>query len=242
MFKYEKQYQRVAWRFGLEDIVIPFDKTCFLVTSLLSKQWRSLWTRVPRLEYDVQDLKNRARFERFIVKSLFAHQSHVLKTLCFKVNVCLWNNDIGPWIRTALHHHHCHLRELEIDAFLVHTLLPPELFTCKNTCCLETQMYSDRCCGSTSYNGLSPIPKNYAHWALESLLDFGSLQLLLSSCNFLTDLMVTRESRFYFVELVQNTCGLETRRFKGCDQHFVLSGMSPIPQNSACCTHGELQR
>ncbi|VVB05920.1 unnamed protein product [Arabis nemorensis] len=179
-----------------EDLVLKilsfFSIEHVVMTSLLSRRWRSLWTRVPRLKYNVVELKNHTSFERLIDKSLLAHQSHVLEILCFKVNVWQWNKYIGPWIRTALNHHHCHLRELEIDASIVKTLLPPELFTCKTLVVLKLK--------GIVINVVEPLTTvclpslKTLHIDRSSLFDFESLRLLLSSCNFLTDLVVTRNS------------------------------------------------
>lgn len=103
-----------------------------VATSLMSKRWKSLWTMVPRLKYCTMFRIAQDHSNDFLTSHcLRAHQSHLLESLYFTVDFILWNKDIGPWIRTALHHHHCHLRELEIDACLSKTLLPPELFTCK---------------------------------------------------------------------------------------------------------------
>ncbi|EFH52640.1 F-box family protein [Arabidopsis lyrata subsp. lyrata] len=173
-----------------------------VVTSLLSKEWKSLWTRVPILKYDVRD--HTRFFERFLDKSLLSHQSHVLESLHVKLSVTLWNKDIGPWISTALRHHHCHLRELEIDACIVHTLLPPELFTCETLVVLKLKgIVIDVEAPLTTV--CLPSLKTL-HIDHSSLFDFESLQMLLSSCNFLTDLMVTRESRFFFAEFDVSWC------------------------------------
>ncbi|EOA25540.1 hypothetical protein CARUB_v10018885mg, partial [Capsella rubella] len=172
-----------------------------VVTSLLSKRWKSLWTRVPILKFDVGD---HTRFERFMDKSLSSHQSHVLESLHVKLSVVRWNKDIGPWIRTALDHHHSHLRELEIDACIVHTLLPPELFTCARLVVLKLQGIVIDVKGPLTRVCLPSLKT--LHIDQSSLFDIDSLQMLLSTCNCLTDLMVIRKSGFFFAEYDVSWC------------------------------------
>ncbi|ANM64394.1 FBD, F-box and Leucine Rich Repeat domains containing protein [Arabidopsis thaliana] len=195
-----------------------------VVTSLLSKKWKSLWTRVPILKYDVRD---HTRFERFLDKSLFSHQSHVLESLHVELSVTLWNKDIGPWIRTALHHHHCHLRELEIDACIVHTVLPPELFTCKTLVVLKLKgivIDVEAPLTTVSLPSLKTL-----HIDHSSLFDFGSLQMLLSNCNFITDLMVIRESRFFFAEYDVSWCKtLMALKLEGLKDVISISSSSAV--------------
>ncbi|EOA14397.1 hypothetical protein CARUB_v10027593mg [Capsella rubella] len=101
-----------------------------VLTSLLSKKWKYLWTKVPRLEYNVYHHKDITSFKRFMDKSMLSHKSHVLESIYVKLD---WTRNIGPWIRTVFRHHHRHLREIEIVsvAYLFQLVLPHELFTCK---------------------------------------------------------------------------------------------------------------
>ncbi|CAA7060519.1 unnamed protein product [Microthlaspi erraticum] len=194
-----------------------------VATSLLSKRWKSLWTKVPRLKYDVKD-RTRS-FERFLDKSLLAHQSLLLESLYFTIDFTLWNKDIGPWIRTALHHHHCHLRELEIDASLTRTLLPPELFTCKTLVVLKLD--------GTAIDLVEPLTTvclpslETLHVDSSRLFDSGSLQMLLSSCKFLTDLIIIMGSRFAAAEFNVSWCKtLVSLKLQGLKDVIISNSIS----------------
>ncbi|CAA7060520.1 unnamed protein product [Microthlaspi erraticum] len=163
-----------------------------VATSLLSKRWKSVWTMVPRLKYEVKG--NSYRSERFLDESLFAHQSHFLESISLTIDAY---KDIGPWIRTALHHHHCHLREIKIDAnYIARTKLPPEMFTCKTLVVLKLKgIVMDVVEPLTTV--CLPSLETLHVVSSSRLFDSGSLRMLLSSCNVLTDLIIISKSTFY---------------------------------------------
>ncbi|KAF8102691.1 hypothetical protein N665_0197s0051 [Sinapis alba] len=103
-------------------------------TSLVSKSWRSLRTKVSRLTYDAPcDLDKFTGFTRFLKESLLSHQPHSLETL--HIDVCLFPIDIRPWIKTDVL---SNLRELKVEVGMFgHISLPSVLFTCKKLVVLK---------------------------------------------------------------------------------------------------------
>ncbi|EOA14810.1 hypothetical protein CARUB_v10028117mg [Capsella rubella] len=193
-----------------------------VVTSLLSKKWKSLWTKVPRLEYNAMDHKDYTSFELFMDKSLLSHQSHVLESVSFKN---YWVN-IGQWIDTVFRHHHCHLRELEIDASGAYTPLPHELFTCKTLVVLKLKGELIRVADLTTVSLPSLKTLHIEH--MSALFKYESLQMLLSNCNYLTDLKITVTSfTIYVFEFDVSWCKtLVALKLKGLTDVISISSPS----------------
>nr|VDD32311.1 unnamed protein product [Brassica oleracea] len=105
-----------------------------VATSLVSKSWRSLWTKASRHTYEATfDPDKFTGFTRLLKESLLSHQPHALETL--HIGVCPLRIDIRPWIITDVL---CNLRELNVDVGIFgHISLPPVLFTCKKLVVLK---------------------------------------------------------------------------------------------------------
>ncbi|CAA7043431.1 unnamed protein product [Microthlaspi erraticum] len=179
-------------------------------TSVLSKQWKFLWMRVPKLEYDDTNLYYRIhqcickgdstradsllsesqRMWSFIDKSLALHRSPVMESLCLALrNEPFQPKDITSWVELAVSRS---VRELSIDFYRLHgkskALLPSSLYTCKSLVTLKLQNHV-----------LVDVPHVVRLPSLKTLhlrdlpyADEGSLQRLLSSSPVLEDLFVHR--------------------------------------------------
>ncbi|KAL1222478.1 putative F-box/FBD/LRR-repeat protein [Cardamine amara subsp. amara] len=168
----------------------------YVVTSVLSKQWKYLWTKVPTLKFDKSEHNDYISFKLYVDKSVFEHQSHVLESFNLKVANTFLDENIGLWIKTTLHRHHCQLRELEIDAEHILLQLPRELLTIKILGVLKLKGKEINVEAPLTTVCLPSLKTLHHH---SRRFDFDSLQMLLSSCNLLTDLIVTRETTLVMV-------------------------------------------
>ncbi|KAG7634179.1 FBD domain [Arabidopsis suecica] len=85
-----------------------------VATSVLSKQWRSLWKLVPNLEFDSDDYESEHyTFSEIVCKSFLSHKAPVLES--FRLKFVNFNPvDIGLWVGIAFSRH---LRELVLDFY-----------------------------------------------------------------------------------------------------------------------------
>ncbi|AED96761.1 unnamed protein product [Arabidopsis thaliana] len=180
-----------------------------VTTSILSKQWKFLWMRLPKLEYhddikiyilymrggsrsrtDSILLEKSQRMWRFIDKNLPLHSSPVIESLRLTIyNELFQPESINLWVEIAVSR--C-VKELSVrfspfkgkrDA-----LLPTTLYTCKSLVTLKLRE-----------NILVDVPHVFCLPSLKTLhlshvtyADEESLQRLLSNCFVLEDLVVER--------------------------------------------------
>ncbi|KAG7560359.1 Leucine-rich repeat 2 [Arabidopsis thaliana x Arabidopsis arenosa] len=86
-----------------------------VVTMLLSKRWKFLWTMVPKLRFDDEfelDPSYYERFLKYVDKSMVLNRAQVLETVKFDVGPCCSSEDIATWIRIGMARN---VRELEIS-------------------------------------------------------------------------------------------------------------------------------
>lgn len=161
-----------------------------LVTSLLSKRWRFLWTLVPRLNYDLRLHDNACpRFSQFVDRSLLLHKAPTLQSLNIKIgSVCYTaEKDVGVWVRTAVDR--C-VRELNISYCSGEEpiRLPKCLFTCTTLAVLKLENLSlvDASC-YVCFQSVKTL-----HLLDVKYFDDQSLPRIISSCSSLEDLVVQR--------------------------------------------------
>ncbi|CAH2034474.1 unnamed protein product, partial [Thlaspi arvense] len=78
-----------------------------IATSVLSKQWRSVWKMVPILQFESK--RNIRKFSEDVCKSLLSHKAPVLESLHLNVNENCEDVYIGIWAAIAITRH---VREL----------------------------------------------------------------------------------------------------------------------------------
>ncbi|EOA14657.1 hypothetical protein CARUB_v10027921mg [Capsella rubella] len=167
-------------------------------TSILSKQWKFLWMRVPKLEYDDVSIYTKRiktqrmlskdgnsinesllmseesqRMQSFINKNLPLHSSPVIESLCLRFSTAPFQpQDVKWWVEIAVSRS---LQELNLN-YLVpcNALLPSSLYTCK----------------SLFLAGLPSLKT--LHLERVVYADEESLQRLLSNCSVLEDLVLKR--------------------------------------------------
>ncbi|CAL9244659.1 unnamed protein product [Arabidopsis halleri] len=184
-----------------------------VTTSILSKQWKFLWMRVPKLEYDEMSIYSRQfyfrylfseemgesetysiaseRFQRmqcFIEKNLPLHSSPVMESLRLKFHNALFQpEDIKLWVDIVVSR--C-VQELSVDfnpfKEKPNALLPSSLYTCKSLVTLKLRN-----------NILVDVPHVFSLPSLKTLqlervtyADGESFQRLLSNCSVLEALLV----------------------------------------------------
>ncbi|XP_019090807.1 PREDICTED: putative FBD-associated F-box protein At5g56410 [Camelina sativa] len=111
-----------------------------VTTSILSKRWKFLWMRVPKLEYDDSETKRLRRLRSFIKRNLPLHSFPVLESLRLKFTTLPFQpEDIEQWVEVAVS---LCVRELSIEYFSHYkaATLPDCLYTCKS---LETLKLDD---------------------------------------------------------------------------------------------------
>ncbi|CAL9246617.1 unnamed protein product [Arabidopsis halleri] len=97
--------------------ILSFLPTNIVVaTSVLSKQWRSLWKLVPILEFDSEDYESEHyTFSEIVCKSFLSHKAPVLESFRLQFGSEQLNLvDIGLWVGIAFSRH---LRELVLDFY-----------------------------------------------------------------------------------------------------------------------------
>ncbi|KAF3566325.1 hypothetical protein DY000_02013199 [Brassica cretica] len=107
---------------------------------ILSKRWRTIWTEVPRLEYE--DIVSNTNSEQksvwwFLEKSLQLHKAPILESLCIQLKeICPTNVDVAKLVAQAvdrsLRRLLFHLSWLEKP-----TSMPNRLYTCETLTELE---------------------------------------------------------------------------------------------------------
>lgn len=76
-----------------------------VTTTLLSKRWKSVWTMVPRFDFDDGFELDPSRYETFINhvgRTMSLRTSPVLESLRFDVGPCCSPEDMVTWIRTGM--------------------------------------------------------------------------------------------------------------------------------------------
>ncbi|KAG7534464.1 Leucine-rich repeat 2 [Arabidopsis thaliana x Arabidopsis arenosa] len=161
-----------------------------MVTSLLSKRWRFLWTLVPRLNYDLRLHDNTyPRFSQFVDRSLLLHKAPTLESLNISIgSVCYTaEKDVGVWVRIGVDRF---VRELNISYCSGEEpiRLPKCLFTCTTLAVLKLENVSlvDASC-YVCFQSVKTL-----HLLDVKYLDDQSLPRIISSCSSLEDLVVQR--------------------------------------------------
>ncbi|XP_019100300.1 PREDICTED: FBD-associated F-box protein At3g52670-like [Camelina sativa] len=201
---------------------------CFLptktaiTTSVLSKQWRSLWKLVPNLKFDSDDHKSEDQtFSEGVSRSILSHKATVLESLLLRFSLDKVSPvDIGLWVGIAFTRH---LRKLVLYAsYPAHDetfTFPPSLCTC-NT--LETL--------KLSLGIIVDIPSpvlmkslRTLHLGFVSYKDDESFRNLLAGCPILENLVLDRGQ--YYGDVV--TFVIEVPSLKrleiyddNCDERF----------------------
>lgn len=162
-----------------------------IATSVLSKQWRSVWKKVPKLEFESRgDMEN-------VCNALLLHKAPVLESLHLKVRDGCEDVYIGIWAGIAMTRH---VREFSLDlSFLCGNRVRfPSCLFCLDT--LETLKLKDYLLLDVP----CPVPmKSLKTLHLDTVVykDEASVGNLLSSCPNLEHLVVRRG---YFNDAVNN--------------------------------------
>ncbi|WZY75722.1 hypothetical protein YC2023_022106 [Brassica napus] len=165
-----------------------------VITMVLSKRWKFLWTLVPTLAYDHATYQNAegTRFSRFVYSSLLLHEAPVLETLRLKLDrESSTAVDIGVWVKTAVKRS---VRELDIDinspSILTPVTLPWSLYAggCKTLATLKLS-------NMTLVDASSSLPASFPSLKNLSLVKMKYpseefINKLLASCPVLDDLAV----------------------------------------------------
>ncbi|XP_010431289.1 PREDICTED: FBD-associated F-box protein At3g52670-like [Camelina sativa] len=192
-----------------------------ITTSVLSKQWRSLWKFVPNLKFDSEDHKSQDQtFSEGVSRSILSHKATVLESLRLKFSSDNVSPvDIGLWVGIAFTRH---LRKLVLYVYYPsHETFsfPASLCTC-NT--LETLKLSL----GIIVDLLSPVlmkSLRTLHLEFVSYKDDESFRNLLSGCPVLENLVLDR-GEYYddvvtFVIEVPSLKRLEIYDYN-CDERF----------------------
>ncbi|KAL0744006.1 hypothetical protein Bca4012_085519 [Brassica carinata] len=91
-----------------------------VTTMVLSKRWGSVWTMVPKLEYEDTSKEGGTSVWRLVDKSLQLHKAHVLESLHIQAERQFTDNaDVGKCVSYAVDHN---VRELSL------IIIPPLIF------------------------------------------------------------------------------------------------------------------
>lgn len=121
--------------------ILLFVPTKYIVTTMiLSKRWRTIWTEVPRLEYE--DIVSNTNSEQksvwwFLEKSLQLHKAPILESLCIQLKeICPTNVDVVKLVAQAVDRS---LRRLlfHLSWLAKPTSMPNRLYTCETLTELE---------------------------------------------------------------------------------------------------------
>ncbi|KAL0644570.1 hypothetical protein Bca4012_042860 [Brassica carinata] len=121
--------------------ILLFVPTKYIVTTMiLSKRWRTIWTEVPRLEYE--DIVSNTNSEQksvwwFLEKSLQLHKAPILESLCIQLKeICPTNVDVAKLVAQAVDRS---LRRLlfHLSWLAKPTSMPNRLYTCETLTELE---------------------------------------------------------------------------------------------------------
>ncbi|EOA26128.1 hypothetical protein CARUB_v10019553mg [Capsella rubella] len=168
---------------------------CFLstrtaiATSVLSKQWRSLWKWVPNLEFDSDDHKSdHQTFSEGVTRSFLSHRALVLESLHLRFSLDeVTPLDIGLWVGIAFTRH---LRELVL------TVSPgDETFTSPSSLCTCNTLQTLKLLFCILVDIPYPVlmkSLRTLHLEFVSFKDDESFPNLLSGCPILENLFVDR--------------------------------------------------
>ncbi|XP_019101885.1 PREDICTED: FBD-associated F-box protein At3g49020-like [Camelina sativa] len=95
----------------LVDILSSLPTETAIATSVLSKNWRSLWKLLPKLKFD-SDNHPRHTFSEDVCRSLISHKAPVLESLRLVTEKNCDASDVGIWIGIAFARH---VRELVLS-------------------------------------------------------------------------------------------------------------------------------
>ncbi|KAG7534463.1 F-box-like domain superfamily, partial [Arabidopsis thaliana x Arabidopsis arenosa] len=114
-------------------------------TSVLSKQWKYLWKRVLKLEYDdteckTKSSKSRKRFRRFVKRNLQIDRESNLESLSLKFSTAPFQcEDIKSWVRFAVSRGVHQLSIAYSSDRVRRAVLPIHLYTCKSLVSLKLE-------------------------------------------------------------------------------------------------------
>ncbi|ESQ47114.1 hypothetical protein EUTSA_v10028348mg [Eutrema salsugineum] len=162
-----------------------------VATMILSKRWRTIWTVVPRLEFEDIWGSTNGKHESiwwFLDKSLQLHKAPLLESLCIRLGQkCPTDVDVTKWVASAVDRY---VRKLRFDLrwSAKPTSMPNSLYTCKT---LNELKLSNKI--------LLDVPPSVCLPSVTKLYlcdvvykDEVSFVRLLSSCPILRDLLVIR--------------------------------------------------
>ncbi|KAG7628265.1 Leucine-rich repeat 2 [Arabidopsis thaliana x Arabidopsis arenosa] len=157
-----------------------------IATSVLSKQWRSLWKLVPNLEFDSDDYESEHyTFSEIVCKSFLSLKAPVLKSLHLSFRLKSVNPvDIGLWIGIAFARH---LRELVLY------VAPKQTFTFPSSLCICNTLETLKLILGIHVDIPCPVllkSLRSLHLDSVSYKDEESIRNLLSSCPILENLVV----------------------------------------------------
>ncbi|CAA7042385.1 unnamed protein product [Microthlaspi erraticum] len=161
-----------------------------VATSVLSKQWRSLWKTVPSLYFDhYSDESEQETFSEIVCRLLLYHKAPFLETLHinFRLDGCD-AMDIGMWTGIA-YAHHLRKLSLNVESKTESFKFPRSLYNCET---LETLILGAWI--------LVDVPSQACLKSLKTLhlysvdyKDMASVRNLLSGCPNLEELVVFRD-------------------------------------------------
>ncbi|KAI5654734.1 hypothetical protein M9H77_31921 [Catharanthus roseus] len=109
-------------------------------TTILSRRWRYLWTKVPALRFDIDDASYSYRsscychkpddfvsFERFVNRVFILHDAPSLDKLCISFNSSCCEFYFHSWVSSAISRNLRHFELVMPSSFQ----LPKKLFTCE---------------------------------------------------------------------------------------------------------------
>ncbi|CAA7028110.1 unnamed protein product [Microthlaspi erraticum] len=171
-----------------------------VATMLLSNRWKSIWTMLPKLDFDYgSDLEpsQYGKFIKYVDRSLVLNRAPVLETLKFKVGPYCSSEDLVTWIRIGMVRH---FRELEISERTVNydskIVLPKSLYTYAKPEVLKL-----------IYVSVLDVPDDYCFPSLKTLLHLvcvtygtdASYRKILSSCPVLEEFVLDKTENCFFM-------------------------------------------
>ncbi|CAN7027862.1 unnamed protein product [Brassica oleracea var. botrytis] len=162
-----------------------------VTTMILSKRWRTIWTEVPRLEYE--DIVSNTNSEQksvwwFLEKSLQLHKAPILESLCIQLKeICPTNVDVAKLVAQAVDRS---LRRLlfHLSWLAKPTSMPNRLYTCETL--TELELFNKIILGVPPSVCLPSLAKLFLFCVVYK--DDVSLVRLLSNCPVLRILLVIR--------------------------------------------------
>ncbi|CAG7861680.1 unnamed protein product [Brassica rapa] len=172
--------------------ILLFVPTKNIVTTvILSKRWRTIWTEVPRLEYE--DIVSNINSEQksvwwFLEKSLQLHKAPILESLCIQLKeICPTNVDVAKLVAQAVDRS---LRRLlfHLSWLAKPTSMPNRLYTCETL--TEMELFNKIILDVPPSVCLPSLAKLFLFCVVYK--DDVSLVRLLSNCPVLRILLVIR--------------------------------------------------